>query len=140
MRISTFTVIMLALAILVGSCDSPSDNILYGRWRLEKYNCIATSSYGLTQVNKESEYILQLDNAGVFSCTTDCNTISGNYEKSKNALRFSDISFTELACDDMVVERSVASILSNIKSYKITDDSILVLKDDKGHILMELTK
>lgn len=140
MRISTFTVIMLALAILVGSCDSPSDNILYGRWRLEKYNCIATSSYGLTQVNKESEYILQLDNAGVFSCTTDCNTISGNYEKSKNALRLSDISFTELACDDMVVERSVASILSNIKSYKITDDSILVLKDDKGHILMELTK
>lgn len=140
MRISTFTVIMLALAILVGSCDSPSDNILYGRWRLEKYNCIATSSYGLTQVNKESEYILQLDNAGVFSCTTDCNTISGNYEKCKNALRFSDISFTELACDDMVVERSVASILSNIKSYKITDDSILVLKDDKGHILMELTK
>lgn len=140
MRISTFTVIMLALAILVGSCDSPSDNILYGRWWLEKYNCIATSSYGLTQVNKESEYILQLDNAGVFSCTTDCNTISGNYEKSKNALRFSDISFTELACDDMVVERSVASILSNIKSYKITDDSILVLKDDKGHILMELTK
>ncbi len=140
MKISTFKVIMLALAILVGSCDFPSDNILYGRWRLEKYNCIATSSYGLTQVNKESEYILQLDNAGVFSCTTDCNTISGNYEKSKNALRFSDISFTELACDDMVVERSVASILSNIKSYKITDDSILVLKDDKGHILMELTK
>ena len=140
MRISTFTVIMLALAILVGSCDTPSDNILYGRWRLEKYNCIATSSYGLTQVNKESEYIWQLDNAGVFSCTTDCNTISGNFEKSKNALRFSDISFTELACDDMVVERSVASTLSNIKSYKITDDSILVLKDDKGHILMELTK
>ena len=140
MKISTFKVIMLALAILVGSCDSTSDDILYGRWRLEKYSCIATSSYGLTQINNESEYILQLDNAGVFSCTTDCNTISGNYEKSKNALRFSDISFTELACDDMVVERSVASILSNIKSYKITDDSILVLKDDKGHILMELTK
>ena len=140
MRINTFTLIMLALAILVGSCDSPSDDILYGKWRLEKYNCIATSSYGLTQVNEESEYILQLDNAGVFSCTTDCNTVSGSFEKSKNALRFSDISFTELACDDMVVERSVASILPNIKSYKITDDSILVLKDDKGHILMELTK
>lgn len=140
MKINILTAIMLALAILVGSCNAPSDNALYREWRLEKYNCIATSSYGLTQVNKESEYILQLDNAGVFSCTTDCNTISGNYEKSKNALRFSDISFTELACDDMVVERSVASILSNIKSYKITDDSILVLKDDKGHILMELTK
>ena len=140
MKINTFTVIMLALAILVGSCDSPSDNSLYREWRLQKYNCIATSSYGLTQVNKESEYILQLDNTGVFSCTTDCNTISGNFEKNKNALKFSDISFTELACDDMIVERSVAFILRNIKSYEITDDSILVLKDDKGHILMELTK
>ena len=140
MRINTFTLIMLALAILVGSCDSPSDDILYGRWRLDKYNCIATSSYGLTQINKESEYILQLDNTGVFSCTTDCNTISGSFEKSKNALKFSDISFTELACDDMIVERSLASILPSIKSYEITDDSILVLKDGKGHILMELTK
>lgn len=140
MRINTFTLIMLALAILVGSCDSPSDDILYGRWRLEKYNCIATSSYGLTQVNGNCDYVLQLDNTGVFHCTTDCNTISGSFEKSKNTLKFSGISFTELACDDMVVERSVASILPNIKSYKITDDSILVLKDDKGHILMELTK
>lgn len=40
----------------------------------------------------------------------------------------------------MIVERSVASILPSIKSYEITADSILVLKDDKGHILMELTK
>lgn len=140
MKINTFTIIMLALAILVESCDAPSDNSLYREWRLQKYNCIATSSYDLTQVNKESEYILQLDNAGVFSCTTDCNTISGNFEKSKNALRFSDISFTELACDDMIVERSVAFILPSIKSYEIMDDSILVLKDDNGHILMELTK
>lgn len=140
MKINILTAIMLALAILVGSCDSPSDDILYGKWRLEKYDCIATSSYGLTQVNEESEYILQLDNAGVFSCTTDCNTVSGSFEKSKTALKFSDVSYTELACDNMIVERSIVSNLPCIKSYEITDDSILVLKDGKGHILMELTK
>lgn len=138
MKISTFKVIMLALAILVGSCDSPSDDILYGRWRLEKYSCIATSSYGLTQVNGNCDYVLQLDNTGVFHCTTDCNTISGSFEKSKNTLKFSGISFTELACDDMMVERSIVFNLPCIKSYEITDDTILVLKDDKGHILMEL--
>ena len=132
--------IMLALAILVGSCNAPSDNALYREWRLQKYNCIATSSYGLTQVNKVSEYILQLDNTGVFSCTTDCNTITGSFEKSKNALKFSSISFTELACDKMMIERSIVFILPSIKSYEIMDDSILVLKDDNGHILMELTK
>lgn len=138
MKTNILTAIMLALAILVGSCNAPSDNALYKEWRLEKYNCIATSSYGLTQVNENCNYVLQLDNTGVFSCTTDCNTISGKFEKSKNALKFSGISFTELACDDMMVERSIVFNLPCIKSYEITDDAILVLKDDKGHILMEL--
>ncbi len=120
------------------SCNAPSDNALYREWRLQKYNCIATSSYGLTQVNENCDYVLQLDNTGIFSCTTDCNTISGKFEKSKNTLKFSGISFTELACDDMMVERSIVFNLPCIKSYEITDDAILVLKDDKGHILMEL--
>ena len=92
----------------------------------------------MTQVNGNCDYVLQLDNTGVFHCTTDCNTISGCFEKSKNTLKFSGISFTELACDDMMVERSIVFNLPCIKSYEITDDTILVLKDDKGHILMEL--
>lgn len=138
MKTNILTAIMLALAILVGSCNAPSDNALYREWRLEKYNCIATSSYGLTQVNENCNYVLQMDKTGVFYCTTDCNTISGCFEKSKNTLKFSGISFTELACDDMTVERSIIFNLPCIKSYEITDDTTLVLKDDKGHIMMEL--
>lgn len=138
MKTNILIAIMLVLAILAGSCNAPSDNALYREWRLQKYNCIATSSYGLTQVNENCDYVLQLDNTGIFSCTTDCNTISGKFEKSKNTLKFSGISFTELACDDMMVERSIVFNLPCIKSYEITDDAILVLKDDKGHILMEL--
>lgn len=138
MKTNILIAIMLVLAILAGSCNAPSDNALYREWRLQKYNCIATSSYGLTQVNENCDYVLQLDNTGVFSCTTDCNTISGKFEKSKSALKFSGLSFTELACDDMMVERSIVFNLPCIKSYEITDDAILVLKDDKGHILMEL--
>lgn len=104
MKTNILIAIMLVLAILAGSCNAQSDNALYREWRLEKYNCIATSSYGLTQVNGNCDYVLQLDNTGVFHCTTDCNTISGCFEKSKNTLKFSGISFTELACDDMMVE------------------------------------
>lgn len=140
MKLMKLLTMLFATVIGLASCNAPSDNALYREWRLQKYNCIATSSYGLTQVNKESEYILQLDNTGVFSCTTDCNTITGSFEKSKNALKFSSISFTELACDNMMIERSIVFILPSIKSYEIRDDSILVLKDDNGHILMELTK
>lgn len=138
MKPTIITVLTLAFAVLFGSCNDQSDSPIYGNWRLEKYNCIATSSYGLTQVDKNENYVLQLDNTGVFCFTTDCNTISGCFEKSKNTLKFSGISFTELVCDDMMVERSIVFNLPCIKSYEITDDTILVLKDDKGHILMEL--
>lgn len=137
MKLVKLLTLLLITVIGLVSCNDPSDDNLYGEWRLEKYNCIATSSYGLTQVNENCDYVLQLDNNGVFSCTTDCNTISGIFEKNKNSLKFSGISYTELACDDMMVERSIVFNLSSIKSYEITDDSILVLKDDKGHILME---
>lgn len=140
MKLMKLLTLLFVTVIGLVSCNDPSDDILHVKWRLEKYNCIATSSYGLTQVNDESEYILQLDNTGVFSCTTDCNTISGSFEKSKNSLKFSDISFTELACDDMMMERSIVFNLPSIKSYEITDDAILVLKDDNGHVLMELKK
>ena len=137
MKLVKLLTLLLITVIGLVSCNDPSDDNLYGEWRLEKHNCIATSSYGLTQVNENCDYVLQLDNNGVFSCTTDCNTISGIFEKNKNSLKFSGISYTELACDDMMVERSIVFNLSSIKSYEITDDSILVLKDDKGHILME---
>ena len=61
----------------------PSDNAPVQEWRLQKYNRIATSSYGLTQVNEKFDYVLQFDNTEYSPCTTDCNTISGKFEKIK---------------------------------------------------------
>ncbi len=140
MKPNIITVLTLVLAALFASCNDQSDSPISGKWRLEKYNCIATSSYGLTQVNENCNYVLLLDNTGVFSCTTDCNTISGKFEKNKTALTFSGISFTELACDDMMVERSIETNLHCVKSYELKNNTVLYLKDAYGHILMELTK
>lgn len=140
MKPNIITILTLVITVLFGSCNDPSDSPIYGKWRLEKYNCIATSSYGLTQAGKDENYILQLDNTGIFSFATDCNTISGNFSTDKTALYFSNISFTEKACDYMLVEESIKSNLPCIKSYEIKDDSSLILKDADGHILIELIK
>ena len=140
MKPNIITVLTLLLAVLFGSCNDQSDSPIYGRWRLEKYNSIATSSYGLTQVDKNENYVLQLDSTGIFCFTTDCNTISGNYEMGKTSLSFYNVSFTEMACDYMLVEESIKSNLPGIKSYEIIDDSSLILKDANGHILIELIK
>ena len=136
MKPTIITVLTLALAVLFGSCNDQSDSPIYGNWRLEKYNCIATSSYGLTQV----------DNTGVFYCTTDCNNISGNFETDKTTLAFSNISLTEkaiegiISCDDMLLERSIEANLRCIKSYELKDTSTMYLMDADNHILIVLTK
>ena len=146
MKPTIITVLTLALAVLFGSCNDQSDSPIYGNWRLEKYNCIATSSYGLTQVDKNENYVLQLDNTGVFYCTTDCNNISGNFEMDKTTLAFSNISLTEkaiegiISCDDMLLERSIEANLRCIKSYELKDTSTMYLMDADNHILIVLTK
>lgn len=146
MKPTIITVLTLAFAVLFGSCNDQSDSPIYGNWRLEKYNCIATSSYGLTQVDKNENYVLQLDNTGVFYCTTDCNNISGNFETDKTTLAFSNISLTEkaiegiISCDDMLLERSIEANLRCIKSYELKDTSTMYLMDADNHILIVLTK
>lgn len=146
MKPNIITVLTLLLAVLFGSCNDQSDSPIYGRWRLEKYNSIATSSYGLTQVEKNENYVLQLDNTGVFCCTTDCNNISGNFGTDKTTLAFSNISLTEkaiegiISCDDMLLERSIEANLRCIKSYELKDTSTMYLMDADDHILIVLTK
>ena len=146
MKPNFITVLTLVLAVLFSSCHDQSDSPIYGNWRVEKYNCIATSSYGLTQVDKNENYVLQLDNTGIFCCTTDCNNISGNFEADKTTLAFSNISITEkaiegiISCDDMLMERSIEANLRCIKSYELKDTSTMYLKDADNHILIVLTK
>lgn len=139
MKQSIIVVITMVLSILFSSCEDPSDSMVYGAWRLEKYNSIATSSYGLTPVVKNDNYILQFNKSGKFSFTTDCNTLSGDYSIDKTGLIFTNISFTEKACKDMIVEESLKSNLMYIKSCEIKDDRLLILKDKDGNILMELS-
>lgn len=146
MKPTIITVLTWALAVLFGSCNDQSDSPIYGNWRLEKYNCIATSSYGLTQVDKDENYVFQLDSAGIFCCTTDCNNISGNFETDKTTLTFSNISLTEkaiegiISCNEMLLERSIEANLRCIKSYELKDTSTMYLMDADDHILIVLTK
>ena len=73
-------------------------------------------------------------------CNTGCNLVSGKYIVKDDNLTFPEITSTEMACDDMLVEESVKHILPVIKTFGIKNDTILFLKDSNGHTLMELTK
>lgn len=132
---------ILSLCFLLFSCEKHSPVELYGKWQIVEYQSIASSSpIGLSKVTDDDNYSLEFDNRGNVICNTDCNLVTGKYAIDGNRLVFAEITSTELACDNMLVEGSVKYILPNIKTFEIKNDSVLLLKDANNHIMMELLR
>lgn len=139
MRLPKLTILFIGLFLL--SCDKNTSVELSGKWRIVEYKCIATSApIGLSQVPDNFDYSLEFDNQGNVICNTGCNLVSGQYTVKGDELTFLEITSTEMACEDMLVEESVKHILPVIKTFEIKNDTILFLKNADGHTLMELTK
>ncbi len=93
-----------------------------------------------TQVSPDESYTLRLHDTGIFSLTTDCNTISGEYSIDGQSLRFNNLSATELACEKEIVERSFKSQLPMVKSYNFPNDTSLCLLGREDNVLVKLVK
>lgn len=132
---------IMSLCFLLFSCEKHSSVELYGKWKIVEYKCIASSSpIGLSKVTDDDNYSLEFDNRGNVIWNTDCNLITGKYVIDGNRLAFDEITSTELACDNMLLEGSVKYILPDITTFEIKNDSVLFLKDTDNHILMGLLK
>ena len=143
--------LLLIFTLLIASCGQHNTKVcsdhetghelpyiavgsIYGRWQLEKYHPAETSSMKLIQVKSDKIYRLQFLETGIFSCTTDCNTLSGNFVADDSLLSFQNIAWTEMACEDMSVENEMKALLPRVQRYTVTSDS-LFLQNDEGRIL-----
>ena len=125
-KLSLFVTIIFAWTLT--SC--PTNTPLCGKWDVVAF---ADSYNGTDEV-----YTLQFHDDGHFSFTTDCNTVSGDFQISGKQLRFLNLAATEIACDNEVVEQQVKSLLPIIESYDLTNDSILSLLGKHGDVLITL--
>ena len=126
--------------IFVIGCTSLKENTLVGRWRVEAYANPFKATMEETQVSPDESYTLRLHDTGIFSLTTDCNTISGEYSIDGQSLRFNNLSATELACEKEIVERSFKSQLPMVKSYNFPNDTSLCLLGREDNVLVKLVK
>lgn len=125
---------------LASSCASGGRNELVGEWNIKAYANPFMSSVNLTQVPAGETYTVRFDESGLFTITTDCNTISGQYSASGSDLEFINPAATEMACEHEMVERSIGSTLPSIVSFDLRPDSTLQLKARQGNVLIELTR
>lgn len=140
MRKSLLQFTLLSCLFIASACSSNNENNLEGKWRVDSYADPSKATLGHTSVASDEIYTLIFHDTGLFSFTTDCNTISGEYTANEHNLQFENISATELACDKEIVERSIKCDLPMVVSYDLPNDSTLLLLGRQGNVLIKLIK
>ncbi|UOO81638.1 META domain-containing protein [Uruburuella testudinis] len=103
---------------------------LYGQWQI-------TGLAG--QTIRDSRAVFSVDSANPqFSAQTDCNQVFGRYslDAGKQALSFSNIAATRMACAQDDIERTVVQVLPNVRRYRIENGSLNML-DAQGKVLLQ---
>lgn len=115
---------MVVASIVLGACTStnkPADSGecvtgLQEKWRLDSYRIDCES----TQFDAASNYKLSFNEAeGIFSLSTDCNLINGEFRITNDTIRFKNMLVTEMACDNMVVEQDMLRLLNDSTAYAV---------------------
>lgn len=127
-------------AFLLASCSHKRINPIEGRWNIQECANVYISSLNLWQIDSGAKYTLQFHNTGQFSCTTDCNTISGVYATRGSEITFKDVGATEIACDNETVERSMKINIAAATKYELPTDSTLWLYNRNGDVIVKCVK
>ncbi len=138
-RIYIVFIAIVSLFFAIG-CSLSKKSDLVGRWSVKTYTDPFKATMGATKVSPNESYTLQFHDTGIFSLTTDCNTISGEYSTDGQSLRFNNLSATELACEKEIVERSLKSQLPMVESYNFPNDTTLCLVGREGNVVVKLVK
>ncbi|MGF1613664.1 MAG: META domain-containing protein [Gammaproteobacteria bacterium] len=76
--------------------------------------------------NQPGKFIITFSSDGKFSATTDCNSISGNYQAVAKSISFGPIASTRMHCEGSQ-ETDFIAFLKNAQSYHFTSKGELIL-------------
>jgi heat shock protein HslJ len=113
-----------------GEADPSRMTLGMTRWRWVR----AIYNDGREIVPKQSSrFTLEFADNGRFSATTDCNSMSGSYEATKNTISFGPIASTKMYCKGSQ-ETDFTALLDGAQGYHFTSrgELVLELKFDGG--------
>lgn len=110
-------------------------DFISGIWKITKVNNTHCK-------NKNLELALDLTDMKLHG-NVGCNTVNGDIllDASKpNSIMFLDLISTRMACPDLELESEILIALEKVEKYnKEKNETILVLRDKEGNIVLELT-
>ena len=113
------------------------DPSLHDIWGLEAMQGKAAIAYNFT---KGERPILEIDTkAHRFLVSSGCNSITGRVLFGKDALRFTDVASTRMACPGLEAETAFVTTLQKAVSYTVKDQKLYLFGVD-GEILLVFRK
>lgn len=108
---------------------------LHGEWTVSKFNDQPTDSM------PGAPYVMTFDSDdNSFSCTTDCNGLSGTFIMAGNGLTFGDVLSTRMACPDSQAETTISRLLPRVTSFDQLADGSLGLYDQDNNLILTLRR
>ena len=117
---------LLAFSIILAACASESTS-LTGKWDLVSYG----PTESLTAALPDSDASLTFAEDGTVSGSGGCNSLGGNYTVDGNAISFSDLTMTLMACDGALMEQegAVTQVLSGTAQFEIKDGTLTIMNN-----------
>lgn len=125
---------MAVMSVALGACTSTNKSAggdvniktdiasMQTEWRLDSYRTDCES----TPLDAVSNYKLSLNEAdSIFSISTDCNMINGEFGITNDTIRFKNILVTEMACENMIVEQNILRLLNDSTAYALCHDDTI---------------
>lgn len=113
---------------------------LEGQWEIENVVENDSSYVRPSEIGEGVTAYIEFREDNSFGVMTNCNHIGGHYQLKKDSLVLTEISSTEMACDNMELEEMVTKILPIINSVDCINDSITRLNSTKGDSYIVLLK
>lgn len=116
---------------------------LNGQWKIVSYINLnpATDDVERLGLDKMTNYVIRFNiQDSSFYCNTDCNSISGTFTTIANNICFTDVSATEMACDDMDLEDAMRTLLPMVTKFVVKYDNRIKLTDAFGRNLVTLER
>ncbi len=127
MRLVQMGFVAMAVAAAMGACGGDGNRLPGTTWTL------ATLDGGV--VLPQAEAWIRFDDAGRFSGSTGCNSVSGTWSSSGSEISFSEISTTLIGCPGPVgeQERTFNAALDAARTYEVGAGA-LMLMDESGSV------
>lgn len=107
--------------------DLAADTIdIRGRWYFENIVFCDSVNVRPDEAAPDARQYITFEDSTYF-VQTNCNTMTGEYSLFGDSIVIGDGAMTELACDNMVTEQALRSMLPNIRSVKVENDTVVRL-------------